>query len=81
MKTYIQCGYENRCKNKDCLKCPRRSRYNLSLTLAEISIIENFAVCDLETMRKEKPKVLELMQKICTKIMIKVFKKKQEDEE
>ena len=73
-KVYIQCGYEDKCKNKDCLKCSRRSKHNLSLTLAEISIIEDFAVCDLETMRKEKPKELELMQKICFKIMQKVFK-------
>ncbi len=75
-KIYIQCGYENKCKNKDCLKCNRRTRHNISLTLAEETIIENFSVCDLDTMRKEKPKELELWQDICTKIMIKVFKDK-----
>jgi len=74
MKTYLQCGYEDDCKNKDCLKCPRRTKHNLSLTHAEVSIIEDFAMCDLEVMGKEKPKELELMQKICYKVMKKVFR-------
>ena len=73
-KIHIQCGYEDECKNKDCLKCPRRTKHNLSLTLAEQIIIEDFAVCDLEIMIKEKPKVVDLMQDICKKIMKKVFK-------
>ena len=73
-KIHIQCGYEDKCKNKDCLECPRRTRHNLSLTLAEETVIEDFAVCDLETMRKEKSKKLELMQNICLKIMRKVFR-------
>jgi len=73
-KIFIQCGYEDSCKNKDCLRCNRRTKHNLSLTHAEVSIIEDFAVCDLESMREEKPKVLDLMQKICTKVMIKVFR-------
>ncbi len=73
---YIQCGYEDSCKNKDCLKCLRRKRHNISLTLAEEIVIECFAVCDLEVMGKEKPEVLELMQDICKKIMKKIFKDK-----
>jgi len=73
-KIYIQCGYEDKCKNKDCLRCPRRTKHNLSLTLAEEIVIEDFAVCDLEMMMKEKPKVVDLMQDICKKIMKKVFK-------
>ena len=73
-KIYIQCGYEDKCKNKECLKCPRRKRYNLSLTLAEEIVIEDFAVCDLGEMIKTKPKEVELMQKICFKIMKKIFK-------
>jgi len=73
-KFFIQCGYEDKCKNRDCLKCPRRTRHNLSLTLAEECVIENFAMCDLEIMKEEKPKVFDLMQDICKKIMTKVFK-------
>jgi len=73
-KIYIQCGYEDKCKNKECLKCPRRKRHNLSLTLAEEIVIEDFATCDLEEMMKTKPEVLELMQRVCFKIMKKIFK-------
>ena len=75
-KVFIQCGYEDECKSKDCLKCPRRTRHNISLTLAEESVIEDFAICDLESMSEEKPEILELMQKICVKIMTKVFRNK-----
>jgi hypothetical protein len=72
-KIYIQCGEEDNCKKKDCLKCPRKTKYNLTLTHAEASVIEDFAVCDLETLIKEKPKEIELMQKIMSKLMRKVF--------
>ena len=41
MKTHLQCGVEDTCRNKDCLKCTRRKRHNLSLTLAEECVIEN----------------------------------------
>ena len=74
-KIYLQCGYEDECKNKDCLKCnKRKQRYNLSLSLAEVIIIENFATLDLEIMIKEKPEIVDLMQKICHKIMKKIFR-------
>ncbi len=73
-KTYLQCGYEDDCKNKDCLKCTRRKRHDISLTLAEEGVIEDFAVCDLKEMVETKPKELELMQKVCFNIMKKVFK-------
>jgi len=74
MKTHIQCGYEDKCKNKDCLKCNRRLKCNLSLTLAEQIAIEDFATCDLKSMMEIHPKELELMQKIMIKVMKKVFK-------
>ena len=77
-KTHLQCGYEDSCKNKDCLKCPRRKRKSLSLTYAEEVVIEDFAVCDLAIMAKEKPDELELMQKIMMKVMRKVFKEDKE---
>lgn len=72
-KIHLQCGYEDKCKNKDCLKCPRRKRHNISMTLAEEIVIEDFAVCDLKQMIKEKPKEVELMQDICRKIMKKIY--------
>lgn len=73
-KVYLQCGYEDKCKNKDCLKCPRRKRYNLSLTLAEEIVIEDFAMCDLDSIKKTKPEEMELMQEICKKLMYKIFR-------
>ncbi len=74
-KVYLQCGYEDSCKNKDCLNCKRnKQRYNLSLSLAEAIVIEDFATLDLESMIKEKPKEVDLMQEICFKIMKKVFR-------
>lgn len=73
-KIFIQCGYESRCKNKDCLKCPRKKKHNLNLTLAEEIIIEDFAVCDLKSIIEANPKEMELMQKIATKLMKKVYK-------
>ena len=74
-KVYLQCGYEDECKNKDCLKCnKRKQKYNISLSLAEVIVIEEFATLDLEVMIKEKPKEVELMQEICHKIMKKIFR-------
>ena len=77
-KKYLQCGYEDECKKKDCMKCRKKGyRYdNFYLSLAERIVIEDFAVCDLEIMQKEKPEILELMQNIMRKIMVKVYKEK-----
>jgi hypothetical protein len=75
--TYLQCGYEDRCKNKDCLNnCSRRRRYNLSLTLAEEIAIEDFAVGDLKALveDKNKTKEVELLQKVMYKLMMKIFR-------
>lgn len=73
-KEYLQCGYEHNCKNKECLKCPRRLRYNISLTLAEQIVIEEFAVCDIGWIANERPKQIKLMQEIMYKVMKKIFK-------
>ena len=73
MKTHLQCGVEDTRRNKDCLKCTRRKRHNLSLTLAEECVIESFAVCDLKDMIETKPKELDMMQKVCFNIMKKIF--------
>ncbi len=79
MKTHLQCGYEDDCKNKDCLKCPKRRRFNLYLTMAEQCIIEDFAICDLKQMIKDNPEEVELMQNICCKIMKKIFNKETQE--
>ena len=73
-KEFIQCGYENNCKRKDCLKCTRRIRMSISLTLAEQIVIEDFAVCDLKLIQSRTPKQIDLMQKIMFNVMKKVFK-------
>jgi len=71
----VQCGYEDRCKKKDCLNCPRKQKYMLTLTLAEEIVIEDFAVCDLKRTLDEQPKIVELEQNIMKKLMMKIFKK------
>ncbi|CAK0756883.1 hypothetical protein CCP1ISM_60032 [Azospirillaceae bacterium] len=75
MKTYLECGYEDRCKNKDCLHCPRRTRYGLSLTLAEEIAVEDFAVCDLRSLLDDhEEKETELRQKVMINLMKKIFR-------
>jgi len=72
---YLQCGYEDECKNKDCLNCKRQyKKYHLNISLAESVVIEDFAVIDVESMIKENPEEFELMQKIMFKLMKKIFK-------
>ncbi len=76
-KIYLQCGYEDECKNKDCLKCPKRKRHSLSLTHAEETVIEDFAMIDIQEMfKQERYEEINLMQNIMFKIMKKVFKEK-----
>lgn len=53
-KVHIQCGYEDYCKKKNCLKCPRKlSLISTKLTLAEAMAIEDFAVVDLDAWVKK----------------------------
>lgn len=48
-KVHLQCGYEDQCKKKNCLKCPMRlALTSTKLTLAEAIAIEDFAVVDLD---------------------------------
>ena len=67
-KIYLQCGYEHKCKKKDCLNC-RKKYIDVKLSLAEQVVIENFAIGDLKSLMKNKPELLELMQKIMWKLM------------
>ena len=82
MKTYIQCGYEHKCKKKDCLNCPRKRRYNIVLTLAEEIAIEDFAVVDLGLWLQEpdKEKEMDLTQNVMRKLMKKIFKQQRQNE-
>lgn len=73
-KIHLQCGYEDECKNKDCLKCKKINKYNLNLSLAEETCIEDFAICDLKMMMIIHSKELELMQNIMRKLIFKIFK-------
>ena len=73
-KVHIQCGYEDLCKNKECLKCPRMQWHELHLSLAEKIAIEDFAVCDLKALMEEKPKETKLLQEIMMKLMKKAYK-------
>lgn len=73
-KTYLQCGYEDKCKKKDCLNCPRKIKGIITLTQAEMIVIEDFAVCDLDSMKKYHLRERNLMQDIMRKVMKKTFK-------
>ena len=81
-KIYLQCGYEDDCKKRDCLNCPRKRRYNnIILTQAEESAIEDFAVCDLKSLIAIHSKETELSQKIMYNIMKKIFKKQNRNQD
>ncbi|RPI86174.1 MAG: hypothetical protein EHM34_00320 [Nitrosopumilales archaeon] len=48
-KIHLQCGYEDQCKSKNCLRCPiKLALTNTKLTLAEAIAIEDFSVVDLD---------------------------------
>ena len=74
-KIFLQCGYEDKCKKKDCLKCPRKTWYELNLTLAEEIAVEDFAVGDLDGFLSNKnDEELKLYQSIMYKLMKKLFR-------
>ena len=72
-KTHLQCGYEDKCKKKDCLNCPLKEKKEIEFTIAEQVVIEDFTVADLNELLKDSKK-LELMQKVMFKLMKKVYK-------
>jgi formate dehydrogenase maturation protein FdhE len=48
-KVKLQCGYEDDCKIKSCLKCRRYVLlHNKRITLAEAIALEDFAMVDLD---------------------------------
>jgi hypothetical protein len=75
-KVYLQCGYEDECKHKDCLKCRRNFRkYILNLSQAEQIAIEDFAMVDIIQLIKEgREEDVELMQDIMRKVFHKMVK-------
>jgi len=73
-KIHLNCGYEDKCLHKECLKCPRMQWHELHLSLAEKIAIEDFAVCDLKALIEEKPKTVALLQDIMRKLMMKAYK-------
>ena len=80
-KIYLQCGYETECKKKDCMKCRKKlvKKYNLNLSVAELCVIEDFAVTDLKDMVETKPEELKLMQDIMFKVMKKAFREERKN--
>lgn len=79
-EVYLQCGYEDKCKKRDCLNCPRKNWSKINLTQAELITIEDFAVCDLDKMKKYHLRERNLMQKIMFQIMKKHFKVERKNE-
>lgn len=75
-KVHLQCGEEDTCKSKDCLKCRKLFRkYKFTLSYAEQMAIEDLAMVDLVQMFKEKKgKDVSLWQEILKKVMFKMFK-------
>lgn len=48
-KVFLQCGYEDQCRTKNCMRCRHKlALINTKLTLAEAIAIEDFAVVDLD---------------------------------
>jgi hypothetical protein len=74
-KIYLQCGYEDECRSKDCINCRKNiDPHIVRLSQAEMIVIEDFAVCDLKAMLEDKPEEVELMQDVMRRIMKKVYK-------
>ena len=78
-KIYLQCGYEDECKKVDCLNCSMRREYNILLTQAEETVIEDMGICDMGVLIKEKPEVFELMQKVAWKLISKIWKNEKKE--
>ena len=70
---YLQCGFEDDCKKKDCINCPMKEKKELVLTHAEKICIEDFAVGDLDCIDN---KIRELMQDVMVKLMKKVYRER-----
>jgi hypothetical protein len=77
MNTKLQCGYEDKCKSKNCFNCRRYLKLKVTkITLAEATCIDDFGVVDLlwwtTTKEKNHKKELEISQDIMRKLMRKI---------
>ena len=77
MKIHLQCGEEWDCKKKDCINCPIKKKYSITLTHAEEIAIEDFGMCDLKSMLKTHTKETELAQEVLWKLIHKIWGKEQ----
>jgi len=73
-RVFIQCGEEDTCRSKNCLKCKKQfALTNTKLTLAEAVSIEDFATVDLKHWLKYKPKQVSLQQDVLRKMMNRII--------
>ena len=75
----LQCGYEDDCKSKDCLHCPRVYTMTITVTEAEMSCVEDIGTCDIPIYIKEKTKEFDLLQNVMKGLMKKLFKGEKKD--
>lgn len=70
----LQCGYEDDCKAKSCLDCPRKYKINLELTEAELTCIDDFGWVDIKDWLATHKEDLELSQNVMRILVRKIFK-------
>jgi hypothetical protein len=77
-KVFIQCGYEDKCKIKNCMHCRHKlALINTKITLAEAVSIEDFGVVDLDAWGKCNPEQRSLQQDIMRKMMKRIVWEKE----
>ena len=77
-EVYLQCGWEDECKLKDCHNCPRKQTVTITITEAELCVVEDCATIDLIEHQKERPDVYNLTQAVMLDLMRKLFKETDE---
>ena len=70
---YLQCGWEDECKTKDCMDCPRKKTITIEITEAEACCVEDFATVDIDIWLQENPEDFELSQDVMRQLMTKIF--------
>ena len=69
----LQCGYEDECDTKDCKDCQRKYKVSIEITHAELTAVEDCGICDLKVMLKEKPEMMDNIQKRCLDLQKKIY--------
>lgn len=72
-KVKLQCGWENDCREDDCVNCRIKHKITIEITHAELTAIENFGICDLPFMFKEKRGMIKNMQRRCWDLQKKIY--------